>query len=116
MTIELGPADTGTSQSVRIGELTTVRLPESPTTGYRWEPDELGAGLLLVEDRFEGATTPRGSGGERVLVFRAVATGPAALRLVNRRRWASDAPAEEFSVRFEVQPPELSDDEGLSPQ
>ena len=116
MTIELGPADTGTSRSVRVGELTTVRLPESPTTGYRWESDELGAGLLLVEDRFEGATTPRGSGGERVLVLRAVSTGPAALRLVNRRSWGGDEPAEEFSVQFDVQPPEFSDDEGSSPE
>ena len=116
MSIELGPADTGTSRSVRVGELTTVRLPESPTTGYRWESDELGAGLLMVEDRFEGATTPRGSGGERVLVFQAVATGPAALRLVNRRSWGNADPGEEFAVSFDVQEPALSDDEGSSPQ
>ncbi|HEY5183710.1 MAG TPA: protease inhibitor I42 family protein [Actinomycetes bacterium] len=116
MTIELGPADTGTSRSVRVGELTTVRLPESPTTGYRWECDEPGAGLLLVEDRFEGATTPRGSGGERVLVFQAVSTGPATLRLVNRRSWGSADPGEEFSVQFDVQPPALSADEGSLPE
>jgi inhibitor of cysteine peptidase len=116
MTIELGLADTGTLRSVRVGELTTVRLPESPTTGYRWESDELGAGLLLVEDRFEGATTPRGSGGERVLVFQAVSTGPATLRLVNRRSWGSGDPGEEFSVSLDVQEPAPSDDERPSPE
>ena len=104
MAIELGPADAGTSRSVRIGDLTIVRLPENPTTGYRWQPDPDDVRLKLVDDRFEGAEVPRGAGGERVLVFEAVGAGSARLHCAMRRSWGSGEPAEEFSVELDVQP------------
>jgi inhibitor of cysteine peptidase len=104
MTIELRAADDGTSRSVRIGDLVTVRLPENPTTGYRWQSDLEEARLELVGDRFEGAESPRGAGGDRVLVFEAVRAGSARLRLAKRRSWGTGELIEEFSVEFDVQP------------
>ncbi|HEY5247769.1 MAG TPA: protease inhibitor I42 family protein [Dermatophilaceae bacterium] len=104
MTIELHPENSGTSRSVRISDLTTVRLPENPTTGYRWQLDSGDARLKLVEDRFEGAGTLPGAGGERVLVFEAVRAGSARLRLAKRRSWEKGKPVEEFSVELIVQP------------
>jgi inhibitor of cysteine peptidase len=118
MAIELGPADTGTSRSVRIGDVTTVRLPESPTTGYRWhsdpdsdadsdsdsDTDSDDVRLKIVEDRFEGAEQPRGAGGDRVLVFEAVRVGLARVHLSKRRSWESGVPLEEFWVELDVQP------------
>ena len=104
MAIELGPADAGTSRTVRIGDLITARLPENPTTGYRWQPEPDDVRLKLVDDRFEGTEVPRGAGGERVLVFEAVGAGPARLHCAMRRSWESGEPAEEFSVELDVQP------------
>jgi inhibitor of cysteine peptidase len=104
MTIELGPADAGTSRSVQVGERTTVRLPENPTTGYRWQTASDDARLRLVDDRFEGAQSPRGAGGVRVLVFEAVRAGSASLRLMKSRSWQSGQPIEEFAVGLDVQP------------
>ena len=106
MDVELGIADAGTSRSVSVGDLVSVRLPENPTTGYRWQPDSEpdDVGLKVVDDRFEGAELPRGAGGDRVLVFEAVGAGSARLHLGKRRSWGSGPPIEEFSVELDVQP------------
>jgi inhibitor of cysteine peptidase len=104
MTIELGPSDAGTSRVVHVGDLTTVRLPESPTTGYRWQSASDDARLKLVDDRFEGAQSPRGAGGARVLVFEAVSAGSVRLRLLKSRTWDSAHPIEELAVDLDVQP------------
>jgi inhibitor of cysteine peptidase len=102
MPIELRAEDSGTHPSVHTGDLVTVRLPENPTTGYRWEADYDQARLRLADDRFDGASAPRGSGGERVLVFEALHPGTASIRLGKKRVW-EDAPArEEFRVELQV--------------
>jgi inhibitor of cysteine peptidase len=106
MTIELGPADAGTYRSVKVGDLTTVRLPENPTTGYRWQTASDEVRLRLVDDHFEGAQSPRGAGGLRVLVFEAVRVGSASLRLMKSRTWESGKPIEEFAIDLDVQPTE----------
>lgn len=87
-----------------VGDLTTVRLPEKPTTGYRWQAASDDACLRLVDDRFDGAQSPRGAGGVRVLVFEAVRAGSASLRLVKCRSWESGTPIEEYEVDLDVQP------------
>jgi inhibitor of cysteine peptidase len=110
MAIELNAADAATSRSVRIGDLATVRLPENPTTGYRWQRGPDDGRLKLVDDRFEGAGVARGAGGERVLVFEAVRAGVTTLRLARRRAWETGEPVEEFSVELDVQPGALPED------
>jgi inhibitor of cysteine peptidase len=104
MAIELRLSDAGTSRPVRLGGLVTVRLPENPTTGYRWQPDPDDVRLKLVDDSFDGAGLPRGAGGDRVLVFEAVLPGSASLHLAKRRSWESGEPIEQFSVELDVQP------------
>jgi inhibitor of cysteine peptidase len=86
MSVELSAADTGTRRTIQVGARVTVRLAETPTTGYRWQADD-DPGLRLVDDRFEGAEVPRGAAGVRVLDFEAVHSGPARLRLAKRRAW-----------------------------
>ncbi len=102
MDTELREADGGSTLRVRAGEHLVVRLPETPTTGYRWVADHDGSRLALVDDRFEGPTSPRGAGGERVLVLQARGSGPVTLRLVKRRAWGGGEPAEVFTVEVDV--------------
>lgn len=104
MTIELTDEDSGTTRSVRVGERMTVRLPENPTTGYRWEADCDDTRLRLVEDRYDGPETPRGAGGERSLTLEVLAAGPTTLRLANRRSWGDGEPVALFEVELEAQP------------
>lgn len=103
MTIELREADAGSRSGMEVGERATVRLPESPTTGYRWVADFDSTRLRLVEDRFDGQELPRGAGGERVLVFEAVRSGSASLTLEKKRAWESGEPMETFAVELDVQ-------------
>lgn len=83
-----------------------VRLPENPTTGYRWQIASDDSCLRLDDDRFEGAQSPRGAGGARVLVFEAVRAGSVSLQLLKSRSWESGKPIEEFAVNLDVQAPE----------
>jgi inhibitor of cysteine peptidase len=103
MTIELHEADAGSRSGMEVGERATVRLPESPTTGYRWIADFDSTRLRLVEDRFDGPELPRGGGGERVLVFEALRSGSATLTLGKKRAWESGDPVETFAVELDVQ-------------
>ena len=83
-----------------------VRLPENPTTGYRWQIASEDSCLRMVDDRFEGAQYPRGAGGLRVLAFEAVQAGSLSLQLLKSRSWESGKPIEEFTVNLDVQNPE----------
>lgn len=104
MTLELDPVHAGSRQALTVGEQAVVRLPESATTGYRWQADYDGAALRLINDRSESAETPRGASGDRILTFEAVRAGPASLHLAKRRSWESEAPVEEFTVELDVLP------------
>jgi inhibitor of cysteine peptidase len=101
--MELTHDDAGTTCAVRAGEPFTVRLPENPTTGYRWHPDADAHGVDLTGDAYEGSTRPVGSGGQRLLTFTAREPGTTRLRLTRRRSWEQD-PVEEFTVELDVRP------------
>jgi inhibitor of cysteine peptidase len=103
MTIELTTADSGTHRTAQVGDVVSVRLPESPTTGYRWQVDVDATRLRATDDRFDPAHPGRGGGGERVLVFEVLRAGPAALRLDERRSWETGPASSEFSVQLDVQ-------------
>jgi inhibitor of cysteine peptidase len=101
--MELTREDAGGRRSVRVGERIEVRLPERPTTGYRWQPDVDPSVLRQVDDRFDGEAAPRGAGGVRTLAFEALRPGPARLRLASRRAWEGEA-VDEFVVDLEITP------------
>ena len=86
--IEISDSDAGSSHQLSPGEELCVRLPENPTTGYRWQLTQSGSGRLkLVEDRFEPGGSAVGSAGHRALRFVAEKAGAVALEAVHRREW-----------------------------
>ncbi|MFI5099425.1 MAG: protease inhibitor I42 family protein [Actinomycetes bacterium] len=104
MTTELTAADSGRTVTVHVGDVVSVRLSESPTTGYRWQPDIDTTRLRAADDRYEPAQPQaRGGGGERVLGFEVLRAGTTALRLAERRSWESGPASTEFSVQLDVQ-------------
>lgn len=84
--IELGAADDGRSVELRPGQVVVLRLPENPTTGYRWEAP---AGLALLADSFEPGGAAAGAAGLRVLRFEA---GAGSYRFDLRRPWGGGEP------------------------
>lgn len=75
--------------AVARGDVVVVRLPENPTTGYRWQVDT-GDGVSLVDDVGEPGGNAPGSAGERILRLQADRPGtwPVVLRL--SRPWEQE--------------------------
>jgi inhibitor of cysteine peptidase len=79
-----------------------LRLPENPTTGYRWAGDP-PAFLSLTRDDNAPGDAP-GAAGVRVLEFVAAAPGRGELTLACTRAWDPAAPAmERFNVTIVVE-------------
>ncbi|UIE36792.1 protease inhibitor I42 family protein [Leptodesmis sichuanensis] len=103
--ITLTNADNGKTLTLKPGQTLTLRLPENPTTGYRWSISSLNAQVLqLIDDRFESSSAAAiGGGGQRVLTFQAQQPGQISLSLNNRREWQDAAsPLESFTVMIQV--------------
>jgi inhibitor of cysteine peptidase len=95
--IQLDQTDDGRTVTVAPGQQVVLRLPENPTTGYRWEPP---ADVEVVSDEFRPAGgTGIGAGGERVFILAARAsTGEARFALT--RPWGGGAPERIFTLRL----------------
>ena len=80
-------------------------MPECPTTGYRWQLDELPPEVVLVNTTFElmPAAHAPGSHGIRTFLFRVLASGTHVVRLRLARAWES-TPHEEAVVTIVVEP------------
>jgi|SRR5689334_17661549 len=85
-----------------VGDTVVVRLPENPTTGYRWQ-FEVPTGLELAGDDFNTSASNPGAGGERVMRFCVRAGASIRLHAALRRSWETGvAPQAEFAVVLEV--------------
>ncbi|MFJ3310264.1 protease inhibitor I42 family protein [Streptomyces sp. NPDC086549] len=86
---EFGEADNGREVAAAPGDVIAITVPESPTTGYRWEVvSPLDGILALVESRYRpGPDDGFGGGGLRRFAFRAAAPGSTTVVLVCRRPW-----------------------------
>ena len=75
----------GTRMSVHPGDIVELKLPENPSTGYRWvRTGTTGTGLLTeLESTFERSPTTDGAvgvGGTRVVRYRAERIGESTLQ------------------------------------
>ena len=100
-------ADSGRTVEVAPDTAVHLRLPENPTTGYRWVMTMTPPDCVRIGgDRFlrpSGAAI--GAGGLRVVDITMVTESPCALAMAYRRPWETDAPAaSELHYRF-VTPP-----------
>jgi inhibitor of cysteine peptidase len=92
-TVILSEADDGRSVEVHPGDEIVVRLAENPTTGFRWEVDQVEA-VAPAGDSFElGEPALVGSGGVRTLTFRVMQEGTGSVELKHWRSWEGDATA-----------------------
>ncbi len=95
-----------TSISAKAGETFTIELEENPTTGYQWSvtvSDETV--VALDKDEYVPDDTTgdiAGSGGTRVLTFKAVKAGDATIDMVNERNWEPGPDGEKLQFTVNV--------------
>ena len=91
----LTEADAGRTVEVAPGTAIELRLPENPTTGYRWVLTLAPAACARIDgDRYLAPSGQAvGAGGLRVVGIAAVTGSPCALDLAYRRPWEQVAPA-----------------------
>lgn len=100
----------GRQLQLRLDDELHVRLPEMPTSGYRWEIDIPDARLQLVADELEadtGAQERLGAGRRRHLWLKAVepGVGELSLRLVRPWQGASAKALDGLRLPLSVQTP-----------
>lgn len=90
--IVLTLADDGTTRDATVGESVTLRLRETPSTGYRWnlEPSTPDAVEGLESRWIAAAGSAVGGEGERVFHLRLTAKGEVVLRLKLWREWQGE--------------------------
>jgi inhibitor of cysteine peptidase len=99
----LTEADAGRTVEVAPGKAVQLRLPENPTTGYRWVMTMTPASCLEIgSNGFDrDPKAPPGAGGVRVVAIASVTAPACELALAYRRPWETDAPAaSELLYRF----------------
>jgi inhibitor of cysteine peptidase len=88
----LTQADNHRSVEVALGEAIVLRLPENPTTGYRWAVDQIDPDKLLIQaTQFSLLGAGAGAGGEKTLTLKANQPGVARLHLKLWREWEGEA-------------------------
>ncbi len=99
--MELTYEDSGKERSASVGERFEIELPESPTTGYRWQVVELPPELRQIGDENDVPEEPRGAGGRRILEFEVISPGHVTLALEKRRAWEHDA-TDRFTLQLRL--------------
>ena len=102
--LELDEAGNDQTIDLAVGDEFAVRLPENPTTGYRWEVrSRADAVCALASDEYQAPKPTPGAGGAHVWAFRATRRGSAELLLVYRRPWDEPSkPEKTFAVWIRV--------------
>jgi predicted secreted protein len=94
----------GPTSGVRASDgLVEIKLPESPTTGYRWELENGHSAVSILETRYEQDPGQGriGGGGVRTFVLRITRPLPTKLSFVLRRPWEAE-PVERRHVEVVV--------------
>ena len=89
--------DNGKQVTLSVGQVLAIRLPENPTTGYRWAVDEPSlpnkhTNVITLESANFAMELTAGVGGSgvRTFMFKVVQTGITQLHLKLWHRWEQD--------------------------
>ena len=102
--LTLTKAEKGGSFEVQKDDVIVVRLPENPTTGYRWAFEEVDGKILEREgsDFALRSDAGIGGGGERSLTLRAKRAGMAHVELKLTRPWEQREEIDRYNFTVQV--------------
>jgi inhibitor of cysteine peptidase len=95
-----GTPDNGSTVTVKRGQAILIKLPENPSTGFRWSVEQSARPFLeLKQTDFAATGTIAGGGGERRFEFIAATAGEGRLSLRRWREWEGETSIVE---RYEI--------------
>lgn len=96
--VPLSENDNGRTVSARVGDTFLLRLPENPSTGYRWTVT-VTPGLCVTSDRHSPSILHRiGAPGTHEWQIRVMQPGDQIISGVYSRPWAPDEPGKTFTL------------------
>ena len=104
-TLELTGKDSGSHQTLAVGQKLAVSLESNPTTGYRWALDGALPPVLRREGEpaYTSSSSLPGAGGTEVWTFVGVSAGSGTLKLKYWRSFEPTAtPPQSFEVSVDV--------------
>jgi inhibitor of cysteine peptidase len=104
--IAVGEGHNGGAISAKPGDRIVIRLPENPTTGFRWTAERADPTLLQLQSDEFAPPAGAGMGGAGVRIVRYLATGAGAtsITLQLARPWEAMAPRSQFKIQISVSP------------
>jgi inhibitor of cysteine peptidase len=98
-------ADNGSVVNARVGDTIELTLPETPSTGYRWEVEAFDAAHIDVAPAGmqHEADAGVGGGGIRSWRLRVLRSGATNVTFVQRRPWErADAAVDRFAIAVQT--------------
>ena len=94
--MRLGEAANDSTIALALGETAELCLPETPTTGYRWQVIADGSPACAIADAAVAAPSSAvpGRSGQRCWMVTAVRAGAGEIELERRRSWQSAGEAD----------------------
>jgi|SRR5215208_3595684 len=91
--LTLTQADNGKSVEAYQGDVVLIRLPENPTTGYRWAIAAIDEEIMEPSSSYFTLSSDAriGGGGERIFTFVTKSSGTTHLELKLWREWEGDS-------------------------
>lgn len=87
--IDINEQANGKTIDLAQGQALVIRLPENPTTGYRWAVGKSDK-MKLEDDQYIPNNTGIGAGGIRLLRWSALASGRSQITLTQKRSWENE--------------------------
>jgi inhibitor of cysteine peptidase len=102
--LKLDESSNGQEIELQAGQELEIRLPENPTTGFRWHLGSRGDPTCrLLDDFYEADSDRPGSGGSHYWRFQAAQTGFGAIVFVYKRSWErEEKPVRRFALGTHV--------------
>ena len=102
--LQIDQSQAGCTVQVAVGAAFEVRLPENPTTGFRWHIRSDGTPFCTrLDDHFEAPAEVPGCGGVHSWRFHASQPGQGKIEFVYQRQWEQKA-GQDFHVFIEIKP------------
>ena len=99
-------ADSGRTIDLRVREEATLRLPENPSTGFRWVVDAADPKLVHLEQgNYASTSNAIGGGGVVQWVIKAEAPGVTEAKFKRWRPWEGDSSVvERYAITLRISP------------